>query len=131
MRLTDAVTVITGGASGIGAALARRVAADGARSVVVVDRELSGAQTVADEIGGIAEEVDVTAAAAMQGLVERTLARDGRIDVFCSNAGIATGVGLDDPDDLWHRAYEVNVMAHVHAARAVLPSMLARGSGWL
>ena len=55
----------------------------------------------------------------------------GRIDLFCSNAGITTGVELDDPDDLWHKAYEVNVMAHVYAARAVLPGMLERGSGYL
>ena len=131
MELNGAVTVVTGGASGIGAALARRFAADGAHSVVVVDRDLAGAQAVAQEVDGVAEQVDVTDAAAVHALAQRTLAREGRIDLFCSNAGIATGVGLDDPDDLWHRAYEVNVMAHVHAARAVLPSMLARGSGWL
>jgi NAD(P)-dependent dehydrogenase (short-subunit alcohol dehydrogenase family) len=131
MKIEGAITVVTGGASGIGAALARRFAVDGAGRVVVVDRELARAQAVADEIGGVAERVDVSDAAAVEALVQRTLARDGRIDLFCSNAGIATGVGLDDPEDLWHRAYEVNVLAHVHAARAVLPSMLARGRGWL
>jgi NAD(P)-dependent dehydrogenase (short-subunit alcohol dehydrogenase family) len=126
------VVVVTGGASGIGAALARRFAAAAARRVVVVDRDLAAAQAVADEIGGIADIVDVTDAVAVNGLVERTIARDGQIDLFCSNAGIATGVGLgDDPHDLWHRAFEVNVMAHVHAARAVLPPMLERGRGWL
>lgn len=131
MDVKDAVVVVTGGAGGIGAALARRFAADGARSVVVVDLDLAAAQAVADEIGGVAEGVDVTDAATVTGLVERTLQRDGRVDLFCSNAGILTGVGLDDPHDLWHRAFEINVMAHVHAARAVLPSMLERGSGWL
>ncbi|HZC69435.1 MAG TPA: SDR family oxidoreductase [Jatrophihabitans sp.] len=131
MRVAGAVAVVTGGASGIGAALARRFAAAGAERVIVVDRDHAGAQAVADDIGGVAEEVDVTDAAAVQDLVTRTLNRDERIDLFCSNAGIATGVGLDDADDLWHRAYEVNVMAHVYAARAVLPAMLARGSGWL
>lgn len=131
MQLTDAVTVITGGGSGIGAALARRFAAEGAAEVVVVDRDLSAAASVADEVAGVPELVDVTDAAAVNGLVERTLARTGRIDLFCSNAGITTGVGLDDPDGIWHRALQVNVMAHVYAARAVLPGMLERGRGWL
>jgi NAD(P)-dependent dehydrogenase (short-subunit alcohol dehydrogenase family) len=130
VQIEDAVVVVTGGASGIGAALARRFAAEGARRVVVVDRELVAAQAVADDIGGVAERVDVTDAAAVNGLVERTLDRDGRIDLFCSNAGIATGAGLDDLD-AWQRAFEVNCLAHVHAARAVLPSMLERGRGWL
>jgi NAD(P)-dependent dehydrogenase (short-subunit alcohol dehydrogenase family) len=131
MDVRDAVVVVTGGASGIGAALARRFAADGAKQVVVVDLDLAAAQAVADEVDGVAEQLDVTDAAAVNGLVERTLARDGQIDLFCSNAGITTGVGLDDPADTWHRAYEVNVMAHVYAARAVVPAMLERGSGWL
>jgi NAD(P)-dependent dehydrogenase (short-subunit alcohol dehydrogenase family) len=129
--VTNAIVVVTGGASGIGAALSRRFAAEGARNVVVVDRDLTAAQAVADEIGGVAECVDVADAAAINGLVDRTLARDGEIDLFCSNAGIATGVGLEDPDDQWHRAFEINLMAHVYAARAVLPAMLHRGHGWL
>jgi NAD(P)-dependent dehydrogenase (short-subunit alcohol dehydrogenase family) len=131
MDIKDAVVVVTGGASGIGAGLARRFAREGARSVVVVDRDLAAAQTVADEIDGVAELVDVTDPAAVNGLVDRTLGRDGQIDLFCSNAGFATGVELDDPDDMWHKAYELHVMSHVYAARAVLPSMLDRGQGWL
>jgi NAD(P)-dependent dehydrogenase (short-subunit alcohol dehydrogenase family) len=131
MDISGAVAVVTGGASGIGAALARRFAAEGARHIVVVDRDLAATQAVADEIDGVAEALDVTDPVAINGLVERTFDRDGQLDLFCSNAGIATGVGLDDPDDLWHRAFEVNVMAHVHAARAVLPPMLEQGRGWL
>jgi NAD(P)-dependent dehydrogenase (short-subunit alcohol dehydrogenase family) len=131
MQIGGGVAVVTGGASGIGAALARRFAQEGARSVVVVDRELGAAQEVADEVDGVAEIVDVTDPAAINGLVDRTLAREGQIDLFCSNAGIATGVGLDDPDNAWRRAFDVNLMAHVYAARAVLPSMIARGQGWL
>jgi len=132
----DAVVVVTGGGSGIGAALARRFAREGARRVVVVDRDLAAAQGVADEIeeaGGaaVAELADVTDAAAVNGLVERTLARDGGIDLFCSNAGITTGAGVEDADGAWLRAFEVNVLAQVYAARAVLPSMLERGRGWL
>lgn len=131
MHVKDGIVVVTGGASGIGAALARRFAQDGATSVVVVDRNLAAAQAVADEIDGVAECVDVTDPAAVGALVERTVARDGHIDLFCSNAGMVTGVGLADPDDLWHRAFELNLMAHVYAARAVLPSMLERGRGYL
>jgi NAD(P)-dependent dehydrogenase (short-subunit alcohol dehydrogenase family) len=131
MQLDDAVAVITGGGSGIGAALARRFAAEGARRVIVVDRDLGGAQAVAAEIGGVAELVDVTDPAAVQDFVERTIDREGRIDLYCSNAGMTTGIELTDPDDLWHRAYDLHVMSHVYAARAVLPSMLERGSGWL
>ncbi|WP_375490326.1 SDR family oxidoreductase [uncultured Jatrophihabitans sp.] len=128
----DAVVVVTGGAGGIGAALCRRLPADGAAQVVVVDVDLDAAQRIADEVDGVAEAVDVSDRAAVQALVGRTLERDGRIDLFCSNAGITTGVELDDdPAGLWQRAFEVNTMAHVHAASAVLPSMLERGGGWL
>jgi NAD(P)-dependent dehydrogenase (short-subunit alcohol dehydrogenase family) len=131
MDVRDAVAVVTGGGSGIGAALARRFAADGAAAVVVVDRAADSAAAVAREVGGVAEVVDVADAGAVAGLVGRVLAEHGRIDLFCSNAGITTGVGVDDPDDQWHRAFEINVMSHVYAARAVLPSMLERGSGYL
>ena len=132
MDVKDTVVVVTGGASGIGAALCRAFHAAGARQVVVVDRNRELAAQVAAEVGGVAEQVDVADAAAVAALVERTIARDGRVDVFCSNAGITTGIGVeDDPDDLWHRAYEINVMAHVYAARAVVPSMVAQGRGWL
>lgn len=128
MDVRNAVVVVTGGASGIGAALARRFAADGAAHVVVVD--VRGAESVADEVGGSAETVDVTDAAAVRALVDRTLAAHGRIDLFCSNAGRTTGVGTEAPE-LWQAAWDLNVMSHVHAAQAVLPSMLERGSGHL
>ena len=131
MDVRDAVVVVTGGGSGIGAALARRFAADGARRVIVVDRELDRAVAVADEIDGVGELVDVADPAAVTGLVERTVAREGAIDLFCSNAGILTGVGVEDGDGAWQRAFEVNVLSQVYAARAVLPSMLERGRGWL
>jgi NAD(P)-dependent dehydrogenase (short-subunit alcohol dehydrogenase family) len=130
MELRDTVIVVTGGGSGIGAALCRRFDAEGARSIIVVDRNLDSARAVATEIGGTAEQVDVTDPGAVQALVDRTLDRDGQIDLFCSNAGIATGGGLDD-DEMWHRVLAVNTMAHVYAARAVLPGMLARGRGYL
>ena len=131
MQLTGSVTVVTGGGSGIGAALARRFAADGAEAVVVADRNGASARAVADGIGGSGVECDVTDPAALAALVQQVVDEHGRIDLFCSNAGITTGVSLEDPDDLWHRAFEVNTMAHVYAARAVLPHMLDRGRGYL
>ena len=133
MDVRGAVAVVTGGASGIGAAMARRFASEGAEAVVVADLVEDAAQMVAGELGGVGvgEALDVADSAAVSALVDRTLARFGRIDLFCSNAGITTGVELDDPDDLFHRAFEINTMAHVYAARAVVPSMLVRGSGYL
>ena len=131
MQINGKVVVITGGGSGIGAAMARRFAADGAEAVVVADLNLDSARQVAAEIGGAAEALDVADAAAVTDLAERTIARFGRVDLYCSNAGFATGVELDDPADLWHKAYDVHVMSHVYAARALLPHMLERGSGYL
>lgn len=131
MDVRDKVVVVTGGGQGIGAALCRRFAAGGAAGVVVADLSADTAVALAGEIDGIAERVDVCDADAVAALVDRTIERFGRVDLFCSNAGILTGVELDDPDDLWHKAYEVNVMAHVYAARAVLPGMLERGAGYL
>jgi NAD(P)-dependent dehydrogenase (short-subunit alcohol dehydrogenase family) len=131
MQIRDSVVVITGGGSGIGAALARRFTAGGAAGVVVADRDAAAAASVAGEIGGIAETVDVTDEPAIAALVARTLERFGRIDLFCSNAGIATGVGVEGSDETWRLAFDVHVMSHVWAARHVLPSMLARGSGYL
>ena len=131
MQINGSIAVITGGGSGIGAALARRFAAEGAAAVVVADRNAASARAVAEGIGGTGVECDVTDAAAVRDLVEQVIAEHGRIDLFCSNAGITTGVSLEDPDDLWHKAFEVNTMAHVHAARAVVPHMLERGQGYL
>jgi NAD(P)-dependent dehydrogenase (short-subunit alcohol dehydrogenase family) len=131
VNVNDAVIVVTGAGSGIGAAMARRFAVEGAAAVVVVDRDAGAAHAVAAEVGGVAEAVDVTDADAVADLVARTEQAHGRVDLFCSNAGIATGTGIDGPDDAWRLTYEVHVMAHVYAARAVLPGMLARGRGYL
>lgn len=138
MELRDRVAVVTGGASGIGAALCRRFAAEGARGVVVADRDAAGAEAVAQEIGGLAVAVDVAVEGEVRGLVARASERFGAIDLLCSNAGVALGGGLDPlaggpfaPDAAWRTSWDVNVMAHVYAARAVLPAMLARGRGAL
>lgn len=130
MQIAGAVVVVTGAGSGIGAALARRFHDDGAREVVVTDLDGGAARRVAAQIGAVAETVDVRDAAAVEALIARTVERSGGIDLFCSNAGLTTGVGLEQ-DPLWQTAFDVHVMAHVHAARAVLPHMLARGRGHL
>jgi NAD(P)-dependent dehydrogenase (short-subunit alcohol dehydrogenase family) len=131
MELKDKVAVVTGGANGIGAALSRRFAAEGARGVVVVDREADAAVAVADEIGGLALTADVGVEADIASVVERTEAAFGPIDLFCSNAGIGGGGSVDADDAVWQSIWDINLMAHVYAARAVLPAMLARGEGYL
>lgn len=131
MQLQDKVIVVTGGARGIGAALCRRFAAEGARGIVVADQDADGARTVATEVGGLAVGVDVAVEADVLRLVAEASLRYGPIDLFCSNAGIGTGGGVDAPDADWQRTWDVNVMAHVFAARAVLPEMLSRGQGYL
>ncbi|MEV4543346.1 SDR family oxidoreductase [Micromonospora echinaurantiaca] len=133
MNLTDRIAVITGGAGGIGSALARRFAAEGAAAVVVADLDADAADAVAAGIGPVAHAaaVDVTDEEQVRALVADTERRYGRIDLFCANAGVATGGGVELPDADWDRAWRVNVLAHVYAARAVLPGMLARGGGYL
>jgi NAD(P)-dependent dehydrogenase (short-subunit alcohol dehydrogenase family) len=136
------VVVVTGGAVGMGAALCRRLADDGA-SVVVSDIDGPGAKEVASEIGGRAVTADVSDERQVAALVGETLECFGRVDVFVSNAGILwgepprEGVALQDRGDpwasnaAWQRLWDVNVMSQVYAARAVLPHMLERGSGYL
>jgi NAD(P)-dependent dehydrogenase (short-subunit alcohol dehydrogenase family) len=131
MHLKDKIAVVTGGAAGIGAALCRRFAAEGARGVVVADCDAAGAQSVAREIEGLAVAVDVSREANIRRLVDEATNRYGQIDLFVSNAGIATGGSVDAPNAEWQRIWDINLMAHVYAARAVLPAMLKRGDGYL
>jgi NAD(P)-dependent dehydrogenase (short-subunit alcohol dehydrogenase family) len=133
MQLLDRVIVVTGGASGIGRGMAERFAAEGARAVVVADMDGEGASAVAAGIGAAATgvAVDVSDEDAVASLVEDTERIHGPIDLFASNAGIAVFGGEEVGDDGWERIWHVNVMAHIYAARHVLPSMLARGDGYL
>jgi len=136
MDVKDKVVVVTGGADGIGAALCRRFARAAAAVVVVVDRNADGAAAVANEIGGEAVTLDVSDGKAMAAMVADLEARHGRIDLFCSNAGIGDGDpdkqnAASSPDEVWQRAWNINLMGHVHAARAVTPGMAARGGGYL
>ena len=132
MEIRNKVVVVTGGANGIGRALCRRFAAEGARAVVAVDVDVQGATTLAEEIGGLAIEADVAKEADIVAVVEQTTNAFGWIDLYCSNAGIFGELGgAEIPDHVWQQLWDVNVMAHIYAARTVLPGMLARGSGYL
>ena len=131
MQINDRVAVITGGGSGIGEALARACVDGGARHVVVADLNGEQAERVADDIGGTAVAIDVADEAAVVDLVNSTENAHGPIDLFCSNAGYIVQGGLEVPSEAINKMWQVHVMAHIYAARAVLPSMIARGEGYL
>jgi NAD(P)-dependent dehydrogenase (short-subunit alcohol dehydrogenase family) len=133
MELRDRHVVVTGGASGIGRALALRFADEGAR-VVVADLDGDGAEAVASEAGGgLGVRTDVSRQDEIEALAARAEEAGGPIDVFFSNAGVPGPGGgpMEVPVDAWQQPWDVNVMAHVWAARAVLPGMLERGDGYL
>ena len=131
MELDNRICVITGGASGIGAACARAFSNKGAK-VVVTDINMEGAESVADEIGGVAIACDVSKESDVNDMVKQTEEQLGAIDLFFSNAGVSTGGDpLETSLETWQSQWEINVMAHVYATRAVLPKMLTRGEGYL
>ena len=133
MNLNDKVAVVTGGAGGIGRALCERFLAEGARAVAVVDLDAATAQSVADALGpaAIGLGADVGDEASLIAAVQTVESRVGPIDLMVSNAGVGTMQGIDAPTDAWQQIWDVNVMAHVFAARAVIPGMVARGEGYL
>jgi len=134
------IAVVTGGGNGIGRAICRRLASDNVK-VVVVDLDREAAGTVAAEIDGNSYCVDVADETAMQALIDDVEENVGPIDLFASNAGVVFGDGksgsasadgvLADIEDRWDTSWRINVMAHVYAARALLPLMTARGGGYL
>lgn len=135
MRVENKVVVVTGGAAGIGKAMCERFHAEGAAKVVVVDLAIEQAQAVAEGISGEAVECDVSDEKQIVRLVELVEDRYGPIDLFCSNAGIAIldaqrGEAASSPNSHWQRGWEVNVMAHVYAARVLTPRMASRGGGY-
>jgi NAD(P)-dependent dehydrogenase (short-subunit alcohol dehydrogenase family) len=130
MEVRGKVVVVTGGAGGIGRALAVRFAAEGAKAVVVGDIDGGGAEAVAKLVGGLAVRANVGVESDVRALVARAEDAYGAVDVFCSNAGIFVPGGEEVADADWRRIFDVNVMAHVYASRAVVPGMLARGGGY-
>ena len=136
MRVEGRVVLITGGAHGIGKALAERFHSAGAAGVAVADLDGAAAATVADSVHGLALTADVSREEGVREAVAQTEERLGPIDLLCSNAGVAFSdepgwTAASQPDAQWELAWRVNVMAHVWGVRAVLPGMLARGGGYL
>ena len=130
MQIEGSNIVVTGGASGIGKGMCERFAALGA-TVVVADLDGDGAQTVAAAIGGTAVTCDVAEQESVTALVESAIGTMGHVDLFCANAGVGVGGGLEASLELWDLNMAVNVMGPVHAARAVIPHMIQRGGGSL
>jgi NAD(P)-dependent dehydrogenase (short-subunit alcohol dehydrogenase family) len=133
MEIADRVAVVTGAAGGIGGALVRGLAARGAAEVVAADLDRSGVDALAESVGFggrvLAHELDVTDGDATRALVDEIEATVGPIDLWFANAGLAVGGGPEEPDEVWDRQWQVNLMAHVYATRALLPGWLARGEG--
>ena len=132
MKLDGKVAVVTGAGNGIGAAIARRFAAEGAR-VVVTDIEPEGLSRVADEIGAVGLAADITEPASVRAVADLARSRYGEVDVWLSNAGVAGPRQPGDlqDDSLWDLMWRLHVLSHLNAAREVLPSMIARGDGYL
>lgn len=131
MQIKDKVAVVTGGASGIGRAMATRFLAEGARAVVIADTNEEGLKQVGDDIGALAVPTDVSLEASVRNLIETAEKEYGQIDLLCNNAGIGIGGGPEVANEDWQKIWEINVMGHIYAARIALPGMLARGDGYL
>jgi len=129
MEVREKVIVVTGGARGIGRALCRRFALEGARAIVAADIHEAGAKAVAEEVQGRAVICDVRKEDDIVRLVRFAEETFGTVDIFCSNAGILVAGGVEVSDQDWRRIWEINVLSHVYAARAVIPGMIERGGG--
>jgi NAD(P)-dependent dehydrogenase (short-subunit alcohol dehydrogenase family) len=131
MDVQQRVAIVTGGANGIGRAICQALARAGARQVIVADLDENAARSLADEIHGLSLRCDVARESDIQRAVALADEQCGGVDIFVSNAGITLKGGAEVPDEDWQRLWNVNVMAHVYAARAVLPQMCARGEGYM
>ena len=136
MQLFDKTVIVTGGGSGIGRALCDAFHQARAKRIVVADVDLKAAEHVAAKVGGVAFRCDVSNEADVVSLIEKTESESGPVDLYCSNAGVALGFAprVDNaaagPDELWHRAWSINVMGHVYAGRNLIPRMKLRGGGY-
>jgi len=131
VELKGKIIVITGAAGGIGRAMARRFAQEGPRRIICADLDGPGAMASAAEVDGRGFATDVSKEADIVSLIQTVEAEEGPIDLFCSNAGIGIGGGAEASNEGWTRIWEINVMAHVWAARALVPLMASRGGGYL
>jgi len=127
VELKDRVAVVTGGAGGIGSAMASRFVDEGAKAVVVAD--VRPAEQLASNVRGVV--CDTSDDSAVRGLIEDVESNEGPIDLYCANAGVSLGAGVDTADDVWNDVWRVNVMGTVVAARHVVPRWLERGEGYL
>ena len=131
MDLQDKVIVVTGGGAGIGEALCHRFAEEDPARIIVVDRKLETAESVARAIGGQAIGCDVAVESEVQAMIQQGEQQQGRIDLFCANAGVGKMGGVELSNDDWKRVMDINFMSHVYSSRALLPGMIERGSGYL
>ena len=133
MEPKDKVIVITGGSGGIGSAMARAFLREGAEAVVISDLDSAPVEACADILGCDWRVCDVTDELQVQDLVDSVISKYGRVDVYCSNAGAAgssSGVLTDASNEVWQKQWDLHVMAHIYASRALLPSMIDRGEGY-
>lgn len=130
MKIADKIILVTGGANGIGKALCERFAAEGAEKIFVADLDFENAKRVAESVNGKAFKLNVGDEANCKAVIDEILDKAGRIDLICSNAGIAGAAGcLEVENEIWREIYEINVLSHVYLARAAFPSMIERGEG--
>jgi len=130
MQLKDKTVIVTGAGSGIGRALVARFMAEGAKYVLAADVNLKGAEATATEYACEAMKADVSNEADVKALIDHVESSQGPIDLYCSNAGIGMGRDLNAPNEEWQKSWDVNVMAHVYAARHLVPLYVARGGGY-
>jgi len=130
MDIKGKTIVVTGAGSGIGRALVARFLAEGAKYVMAADVNLDGAEATATKYGCVAMKTDVSNESDVKALIDHVEESAGPIDLFCSNAGIGMGRDLDAPNEEWQKSWDVNVMAHVYAARHLVPRYTERGGGY-
>ena len=131
MEVRDKVVVVTGAANGIGRALAKRFSEEGAGKIIIADLDEQGLKKVETETGAESFKTNVASEADIKQLINSCERKYGGIDLLCNNAGIGVNGGPEVPNEYWQKIWEINVMAHVYAARAAIPGMLRRGSGYI